>query len=399
MSTLREIVMVLALVLVPLSARGQSEEFGQWVSLFNGKDTSGWINAKKADRNPSRWKVEDGALTNIGDGVDDICTAELFDDYELELEYKVPKSGNSGVYLRGWVEVQVFDSHGKAKVEGSDAGAIYGGYVPLVNASKPAGEWNQYRIRHIGHRITVWHNDKLVQDNVYRDKETPSNMTEHPKMKKLDGRRGPIMLQGDHTKVWYRNLRLRPLFSSADGWRPLWNYKDLSEFNAKGRKVEDLWAVQDHAFTNTKTGHDGGHDLWTTEPFGNFLVHYEYRSDPAKEGGNSGFYFRDQWELQILDHADVNNAYSDGSLYSMYPPLADARNGKDQWNHIEAKVQGMKIWVWQNGKLIHDGRVCKRRTDSNTPTEKWAKAPFKLQGDHGKVTFTNLIIKPLPDGE
>jgi hypothetical protein len=81
----------------------------------------------------------------------------------------------------------------------------------------------------------------------------------------------------------------------------------------------------------------------------------------------------------------------------MYPPLKVARNGPEQWNHMDVKVDGMKIWVWQNGVLVHDGRVCERRTDGDTPTKEWSARPFKFQGDHGKVWFTNLSIKPLPD--
>lgn len=67
---------------------------------------------------------------------------------------------------------------------------------------------------------------------------------------------------------------------------------------------------------------------------------------------------------------------------------------------MDVKVQGVKIWVWQNGKLIHDGRVCATRTDNHgVPTPAFSKAPFKFQGDHEKVWFANIYIKPLPDGE
>ena len=65
---------------------------------------------------------------------------------------------------------------------------------------------------------------------------------------------------------------------------------------------------------------------------------------------------------------------------------------------MDVKVDGMKIWVWQNGKLLHEGKVCETRTDNHdAKTDKWTKAPFKLQGDHGRVWFTNFFIKPLPD--
>ncbi len=369
---------------LPAAALAQSDEFGKWKPLFDGKGLGGWITARPAGA-ANVWLVEDGALTNGKDGVNDIRTEEEFGDYELEVSYKVPPRGNSGVYLRGQREVQVFDSHGKDKLEPSDAGGIYGRSAPLANASKPAGEWNRFRILHIGHHITVWLNDVLVQDNVWS--ETPRE-------------RGPILLQGDHTHVWYRDIRIRPLF--GEGWRPLWNGKDLTQLTLRddGLKMDDLWKVEDHAFTNTKWGGNGGHDAWTRESIGNFLVHYSYRSDPKIEGGNSGFYLRDQWEIQILDHPDTKESHSDGSLYSIHPPAVIARSGPERWNHMDVKVEGGKIWVWQNGKLIHDGKVCETRTDNHdVKTPRSSRAPFKFQGDHGKVWFTDLAIKPLADGE
>ncbi|MBI4600695.1 MAG: DUF1080 domain-containing protein [Planctomycetes bacterium] len=391
---------VLFVLVLPAGLCAQSEELGKWISLFNGKDASGWTNAKSFEANA--WTVADGALTQAGARSNDTSTAEQFGSYELELEYKLGRGGNSGVYLRGWIEVQILDSHPNrnAKPSGGDAGAIYGAGPPLVISSKPAGEWNKYRILHIGSRITVYHNDVLVQDNVYKADATPGSMkgSKRGDELKLDGSRGPIMLQGDHEKVWYRNVRIRRLVDPADGWRPLWNGKDLTELTARGdQRAKDglRWKVEDHAFTNTGVG-GNGHDIWTNEAFGNFLVHYEYRS--GSDDRNSGFYLRDQWEIQIEGKNHLSNKHMDGDLYSIYPVAQLARNAPDQWNHMDVKVDGMKIWVWQNGKLIHDGRVCATRTDDHgVKTDKWSKAPFKLQGDHGKVAFTNLYIKPLPD--
>jgi hypothetical protein len=397
---MRKVLAVAALLLPAAALDAQSEEFGKWKALFNGKDTSGWQKAKPSQPGETlRWAAEDGTLTNTHSGGEgqDLSTSEEFKDYELELEYRIPKGGNSGVYLRGVIEVQIYDSHGKEKLTSADAGAVYGGnYVALRNAQKPAGEWNKYRVLHIGHHITVWHNDVLIQDNIHVDRPTGGAMT-HFSGRALDVRSGPIMFQGDHSKVWYRNIRIRPLFSPEEGWRPLWNGKDLSELTARRRNDELRWTVEDRAFTNTATG-GGGHDIWTRESFGNFLVHYAYKSDPTKDGGNSGFYLRDQWEIQIYKQSSLTNKHADGSLYSLYSPLVLARHGPEEWNHMDIKVEGQKIWVWQNGKLIHDGRVCETRTDNHSvPTLKFSKGPFKFQGDHGKVWFTDLYIKPLPD--
>ena len=389
-------------VITSSAAFGQSEEFGKWTSLFNGTDLNGWVSAKKA-HGANVWTVDDGTLTNGKGGVNDICTAREFKDYELEIDYRIPKSGNSGVYLRGQIEIQIFDSAGKEELSSADAGAIYGGnFVALKNAQKPAGQWNKYRLLHVGHRITVWHNDVLIQDNIYADKQTGGAMKVSPtKGHKLDTRQGPLMLQGDHTRVWYRNIRVRPLFADGSGWRPIWNGKDLSAFDARGRDIDQAWKVKDNAFTNVLFGHRKGHDIWTRESFGNFLVYYSYKSNPTIEAGNSGFYLRDQWEIQIHRRTSIDprrGRHSDGALYSLYAPLVNARHGPEQWNHVFVKLDGMKIWVWQNGQLIHDGRVCSTRSDNHrTQTTEFSRKPFKIQGDHGQVSFSNLWIKELAD--
>ncbi len=397
----RRIAMLLFAALAGRALVAQSEDFGKWKSLFNGRDVSGWVTAKK-EHGENVWKVDDGALTNGRDGANDLCTALEFRDYELEIEYRIPKNGNSGVYLRGQIEIQIFDSAGKDKLTSADAGAIYGGnFVALGNAQKPAGEWNKYRVLHVGHRITVWHNDVLIQDNIHADKQTGGAMKVSPASgHELTTRQGPLMLQGDHSHDWYRNIRIRPLYADGSGWRPLWNGEDLSAFQARGKNIESGWNVADHAFTNHQWG-SKGFDIWTKEPFGNFLVYYSYRSDPDIEGGNSGFYLRDQWEIQILRDSSPDprgGRHSDGSLYSLYSPLVAARHAPEQWNHMFVKLDGMKIWAWQNGQLIHDGRVCATRTDNHdVPTTGFTRGPFKIQGDHGKVAFSNIWIKELPD--
>jgi len=376
----------------------QSEEFGKWKQLFNGKDLSGW----KEVRGKGHWRVEDGALTN-GEGGGNICSAETFQNYELELEYRLPERsssgvrGNSGVYLRGRQEVQISSSSGPGKTTLNDSGAIHGVSRPLKNTSRKPGQWNHFRILHIRNHITVWHNGELVQDNVWcgpSSRPVPDGGT---------ALRGPILLQGETSRIWFRNIRLRPLF--GDGWLPLWNGRDLSQFTTNGPNLDEYWKVRENAFTNIKwwnwdKKNGRGHDLWTRDSFGNFLVHYSYRSDPDIEGGNSGFYLRNQWEIQILKTSRTDNAHTDGALYSIYPPVVDASNGPGRWNHMDVKLQGRKIWVWMNGKLIQDGKVCDTRTDNHgVETRKFSRGPFKFQGDHGRVWFTDLYIKPLADGD
>ena len=173
-----------------------------WIRLFNGKDLTGWQNAR-APKAKNRWLVEDGCLTNEKKA-NNIATVEKFKDCCLKLEYKIVPHGNSGTYLRGRIEIQILDSHGKDKLETGDDGGIYGIYPPAVNASKPTGEWNQLHASYVGDTLTVKLNGKVVQDKVKIDRVTggalPGGVDEP----------GPIMLQGDHGKIWFRNIMVKP---------------------------------------------------------------------------------------------------------------------------------------------------------------------------------------------
>lgn len=180
-----------------------------WVPVFNGKDLTGWQAAHEPRVDPL-WTVEEGTMTNQ-EGARDIATIADYKDFDLKLEYKTVERGNSGVFLRGRIEVQVYDSYGKEKPSDADAGAIYGQFAPATNASKPAGEWNTLKVHLVGDTITVKLNGQLIHDKVKLTKvcggALPGGL--------LDP--GPLRLQGDHGKVWYRNLKIRPI---TEGEKP-----------------------------------------------------------------------------------------------------------------------------------------------------------------------------------
>lgn len=185
-----------------------------WIALFNGKDLTGWHARDKRHKN--NWVVEPGGiLHNKATGSDLISDVKLM-DHELHIEFKVPKRGNSGVYLQGRYEVQVADSYGRRPGRHM-CGAIYGKIAPKVNASKPAGEWQTYDIKFYSARrgpdgkiikkarITVVHNGKLIIDNAEIDGLTGGAVD------RKEGTPAGLMLQGDHTEVWYRNIKYRPI--------------------------------------------------------------------------------------------------------------------------------------------------------------------------------------------
>ena len=142
-----------------------------WITLFDGKTTDGWQNARRPAEDHF-WTVEDGALVNDADNGRDLATIANFQNFELQIEYKTIPHGNSGVYLRGRVEVQILDSYEKDNLNKGDAGAIYDQFVPLCNASLAPGEWHKFDIRYEGNKLTVKLNDKLVQDNITINSET-----------------------------------------------------------------------------------------------------------------------------------------------------------------------------------------------------------------------------------
>jgi hypothetical protein len=158
--------------------------------------------------------VIDGTLTNSADIGMDLCTEEEFADYELQLAYRLPPTGgNSGVFLRGQVEVQL---RGPGRALGAEAsGAIFGLSPPSSDPQRPPGEWNRLRVIHVGDRVSVWINGVLVQDRVLVDTHTAATMLESVARKRkgepLDLARGPIMLQGDRSAVWFRDIRIREI--------------------------------------------------------------------------------------------------------------------------------------------------------------------------------------------
>ena len=227
-------------------------------ALFNGKDLSGWfgwgtrdprdlaamspeqlaeykkhsieggplvnkVNAKtkavSADHVNAHWKVENGELVNDGKGLY-LTTDGNYGDFEFHVDYKMLPKGDSGIYLRGIPQVQIWDytendakavELGKPKGSGglwnNSPGAP--GKDPLVLADKPIGEWNHFRIVMKGERATIWLNDKLVVDNAvlenfFDKKLEPSKRSPIPA-------RGPIQLQTHGSEIRWKNVFIKEL--------------------------------------------------------------------------------------------------------------------------------------------------------------------------------------------
>lgn len=191
----------------PPLQRETAPRWGKPVALFNGRDLSGW--RPRSSRYPGCWLVEDGALTNGGAGgrsCVDIISEAKFRDFRIKLEFKMAEPSanggqpsNSGVYLRGRYEVQIQDDFGQP-AESHGAGGLYGFITPTTNAIRRAGEWQTYEITLLGRQLTVVLNGKTIIDRAEIPGITGGALDSD------EGAPGPIMLQGDHGRVWFRNV-------------------------------------------------------------------------------------------------------------------------------------------------------------------------------------------------
>ena len=176
----------------------------QWndpIELITQDDLSNWDFQRVGGEN--QWKVVDGVLLNEGRGWN-IITKQKFKDYKFRIDVKVPPRGNSGIYINGRYEVQVADSHGRGVSKGG-MGAIYGRAVPTANPSKPADEWQTLEITFVDYWATVVLNGTKIVDNVLIEGITGGAL-DSP-----ESEPGPIMLQGDHGPIAYRNFLLTTL--------------------------------------------------------------------------------------------------------------------------------------------------------------------------------------------
>ena len=185
-------------------------KFGDPIPLFNGKNLTGWrlLDPKAV----SGWSVKDGILTNNAVQEEgkphkpygNLRTDKEFEDFNITVETRLPKNGNSGVYLRGIYEVQVFDSYGKP-LDPHNMGAIYSRICPTTNAEKSAGEWQTLDITLVQRHVTVILNGVKIIDN------QPVLGCTGGALWSDEFRPGPIYLQGDHTGIEYRSVVIRPV--------------------------------------------------------------------------------------------------------------------------------------------------------------------------------------------
>jgi hypothetical protein len=196
-----------------LVALAQAAVADEGKALFNGRDLAGW---EVVEGDPAAWKAKDGMLVCTGGGGGWISTVDQYGDFELELEYRVPPGGNSGVFLRAprsgnpafaGMEIQVLDDYAQQYenlMPSQYTGSVYGVAAAKPRATKPAGQWQSMKIVCRGPQVQVTLNGTpVVNANLA---EHQDKLAEHPGIARS---KGYVGLQNHGSGLEYRNIKLR----------------------------------------------------------------------------------------------------------------------------------------------------------------------------------------------
>ncbi|MBC8117177.1 MAG: DUF1080 domain-containing protein [Candidatus Saccharimonas sp.] len=421
--------------LLPAKVLSDNEPPAGFTALFNGKDLAGWQGASTEDPRKNQalspedreakrtkslediqqhWSVQGADLVNDGKGLY-LTTDKDYGSYELWIDYKTVPKADSGIYLKGAPQVQIWDPMDETQFKNGcqkGSGGLWNnragkpGKDPLVLADKPLGEWNRFHIMQIGARTTVTLNDKLVVDNAilenYFDKERVTPLI--PK--------GPIQLQTHGGEIRWKNIFLREipadeaakLLARDDStFTSLFNGKDLTGWAGSA----DNYEVADGAI-RCKPGKGGV--LHTKDEYSDFVVRLEFKLPP---GGNNGLAIRypgqgdtayvGMCELQVLDSEHSNYKGLDprqvhGSAYGMAPAARGYGRPVGEWNYQEVRVAGSTITVELNGSMILDtdlSKITEYMANSAHPGKERTTGYFGFAGHSSPVEFRNIRIKSL----
>ncbi|MEJ6473378.1 3-keto-disaccharide hydrolase [Pseudoalteromonas piscicida] len=201
------------------------EQQAGWQLLFDGKDMSQWRNFK-SDTLSSKWQAIDGAMTLTQGGGGDILTKKMYQNFELQLEWKIARKGNSGIFVladeKGGAiyshapEVQILDNkeHPDNKIDSHLAGSIYDLFAAPSAAHKPAETWNQVRIKMQDNHLQVWQNG-ISTTSIVIGSTTWNTLVNNSKFATwsgfAEGKQGHIGLQDHGDQVWFKNIKIREL--------------------------------------------------------------------------------------------------------------------------------------------------------------------------------------------
>lgn len=401
-----------------------------YVQIFNGKDLSGWQGlvknpVERAKMSPKElakeqaaankrmtenWSVRNGSIVFNGHG-DNLCTVKNYKDFDLVVNWRITKNGDSGIYLRGTPQVQIWDTSRVNVGAQVGSGGLYNNAKnpskPLVLADNAIGDWNTFRIRMVNQRVTVYLNGVLVVDNVimenYWDRSIPIFSD------------GAIELQAHGTDLAFRNIYVREIKpdtsnlteeEKAEGFVSLFNGRDLDFW--VGNKTD---YIPEDGVIAVYPKKGGRGNLYTAKEYADFILRFEFQLTP---GANNGLGIHAPLEgdaayvgkeLQILDneapiYANLKPFQYHGSVYGIIPAKRGYQKPAGEWNSQEVTVRGDDFKVILNGEVILDGNV-KEATKNGTPDGREHPGLERHTGHigflgHGsELKFRNLRIKEL----
>ena len=357
---------------------------GGYVPLFDGRTLEGWkglvadpparakmapqelakAQAEADERMRDHWRAVDGVLVFDGRG-ESLCAVKDYADFELLADWKIEKGGDSGIYLRGSPQVQIWDAAANPVGSGGLYNNQKGKSVPSEKADRPVGEWNSFRIIMIGERVSVYLNDKLVVDNTALENYWERDKPIYPS--------GQIELQAHGNPLHFRNIFIREIprdaavpepdpAEAAEGFEPLFNGRDLAGWTGGGGG----YAAEDGKIVVHPER--GGGNLYTEKEFSDFVLRFEFKLTPAANNGLGvrapleGDAAYAGMELQILEDGSpvywtLKPTQYHGSVYGVVPAKRGVLRPVGEWNTEEVTVRGRRVKVAVNGSVIVDADI------------------------------------------
>jgi len=329
------------------------------------------------------------------------------------VDWKITRDGDSGIYLRGSPQVQIWDTSRTDVGAQVGSGGLYNNAVnpskPLKVADNPIGDWNSFRIVMTGEKVSVWLNGDLVVDNVVMENYWDRKIPIFPK--------GPIELQAHGTDLAFRDIYVREISDKdfdltqdekSEGFVALFNGRNLDNWtgNKKSYVAEDGMIV-------IKPEDGGGGNLYTEKEFEDFIFRFEFQLTPA---ANNGIGIRAPlegdaayvgMEIQVLDntapvYANLQPYQYHGSVYGVIPAKRGYLKPVGEWNSEEIKAVGTHITVTLNGTVIVDGDIAGPRDNgtmdhNDHPGLRNKTGHIGFLGHGSIVKFRKIRIKDLSE--
>ncbi|MDR2118341.1 MAG: DUF1080 domain-containing protein [Tannerellaceae bacterium] len=406
-----------------------------FVSIFNGKDLTGWKGlvgdpisrakmkpeqlakeqAKADEQMRKDWKVVDGLLMFDGSGYNNLCTVKQYADFEMYVDWMLDPAGpeaDAGIYLRGTPQVQIWDTARVNVGAQVGSGGLYNNRIheskPLKVADNKLGEWNTLYIKMTGDRVTVYLNGELVTNDVILENFWNRKLPIFPIEQ--------IELQAHGSKVYYRDIyvkeskRPEPFVLSdeekKEGYKILFDGTNMYEWTGN---TED-YTLSDGTITLVP-GKGSGGNLYSKSEYDNFVLRFDFQLTPAANNGlgirtpQEGDAAYVGMELQILDnehpvYRDLKPYQYHGSVYGIIPAKRGFLKPVGEWNTQEVIADGDHIKITLNGEVILDGNI-REATKNGTSDKTEHPGLFNKKGyigflGHGSpVKFRHIRIKEL----